>query len=253
MEQFTDYYAVLGVDANAPGEVIKKAFKHLALQYHPDIYKGEDAQVRMREILLAYQTLSDPDRRRSYDLSRLRHVPGSRVAAENSADSSVAARHDHQQFYVFPALADDAPAQIDLGEVTYLLSAREVRRLKEEGMLRGAKAPSMTGAYYCHRCHHHWQAASLPKFCPNCQARDWREYLLMRCQHCHAVFESEQIRDEVGALQYGDGSLCPPYELFPLCPACHKAEWCPAEEARLWNVRDRAARKAKWRRRFGLE
>ncbi len=51
MKQVTDYYAVLGVDANAPTEVIKKAFKHLALQYHPDIYKGEDAQERMREIL----------------------------------------------------------------------------------------------------------------------------------------------------------------------------------------------------------
>ena len=48
MKQVTDYYAVLGVDAHAPTEVIKKAFKHLALQYHPDIYKGEDAQERMR-------------------------------------------------------------------------------------------------------------------------------------------------------------------------------------------------------------
>jgi hypothetical protein len=77
--------------------------------------------------------------------------------------------------------------------------------------------------------------------------------LLLRCQHCHAIFESEQIRDEVGSLQYGDGALCPPYELFPLCPYCGKAEWCPAEETRLWNVRDKAARMAKWRRRFGLE
>jgi hypothetical protein len=166
---------------------------------------------------------------------------------------SPAARHDRQRSYAFPAFNDGAPAQIDLGEITYLLSPSEVRRLKELGMLRGAKAPSRAGTYYCHRCHHHWQAASLPAFCPNCQARDWREYLLLRCQHCHAVFASEQIRYEVGSLQYGDGALCPPYELFPLCPYCGKAEWCPAEEARLWNVRDRAARRAKWRRRFGLE
>jgi len=253
MEQFTDYYSVLGVDANAPADVIKKEFKHLAHQYHPDVYKGEDAEKRMREILLAYQTLIDPERRRSYDLSRAEHVPGSFVPAENITDVSPAARHDRQRYYAFPILNDGAPAQIDLGEITYLLSPREVRRLKEQGMLRGAKAPSMTGTYYCHRCHHHWQAASLPAFCPDCQARDWREYLLLRCQYCHAVFESEQIRYEVGSLQYGDGALCPPYELFPLCPYCGKAEWCPAEEARLWNVRDRAARIAKWRRRFGLE
>ncbi len=253
MKQFTDYYAVLGVDAHASTEVIKKAFKHLALQYHPDVYKGEDAEERMREILLAYQTLINPQRRRSYDLSRSEHLLGRTVPAANTSDVSPAARRDRQRSYAFPTLSDDAPAQIDLGELTYLLSPREVRRLKEQGMLRGAKAPSMAGAYYCHRCHHRWQAASLPAFCPHCQARDWREYLLLRCQHCRAVFESEQIRYEVGSLQYGDGGLCPPYELFPLCPYCGKAKWCPAEEARLWNVRDRASRIAKWRRRFGLE
>jgi hypothetical protein len=249
MEQFTDYYTLLGVDAKAANEVIKKAFKHLALRYHPDVYKGEDAEERMREILLAYQTLIDPERRRAYDLRHARHVPGGAVPRDDTTE----ARRGRQGHFAFPLLGEGAPAQIDLGEITYLLSSREVGRLKELGMLRGAKGPSMAGTHYCHRCHHHWQAASPPAFCPDCQARDWREYLLLRCQHCRAVFESEQIRYEVGALQYGDGALCPPYELFPLCPSCGKAEWCPAEEARLWNVRDRAARRAKWRRRFGLE
>ena len=253
MEQFIDYYAVLGVDANAQTEVIKKAFKHLALQYHPDVYKGEDAQEKMRGLLLAYQTLIDPERRRVYDHSHARHVPGSSVRTANTHNVTADKDHDQSTFFVFPPLNDGVPAQIDLGEITYLLSAREVLRLKEQGMLRGEKAPSMAGTWYCHRCQHHWQTGSPPTFCPHCQARDWREYLLLRCQHCHAVFESAQIRYEVGALQYGDGSLCPPYELFPLCPSCGKAQWCPAEEERLWNVRDRAARREKWRRRFGLE
>src|SRR5215472_11139911 len=104
MEPFTDYYAVLGVEANAPTEMIKKAFKHLALQYHPDIYKGEDAEERMREILLAYQTLNDPERRRSYDLSRSHHVPGSSAPTTRTTDVSPAARHHRQRPYAFPVL-----------------------------------------------------------------------------------------------------------------------------------------------------
>jgi DNA-directed RNA polymerase subunit RPC12/RpoP len=255
MEKFTDYYAVLGIDANASNEVIKKAFKHLALQYHPDIYKGADAEEKTRTILLAYQTLIDPERRRSYDLSRRAHVPGAPVAAASTTDKSSAKHDNHQHAFVFPHFSEGSPAQIDIGEITYLLSAHEVRRLIEQGMLRGAKTPSKTGIYYCHRCHHQWQtdSSSLPTACPHCKAQDWHEYLLLRCQHCHAVFESEQIRYEVGTIQYGGGKLCPPYELFPLCPSCGKAKWCPAEEERLWHVRDKAARRTKWRRRFGLE
>jgi curved DNA-binding protein CbpA len=255
MEKVTDYYAVLGVDEHASTEEIKKAFKHLALHYHPDVYKGEDAQERMREILLAYQTLSDPERRRSYDLSRTGpgRAPGRPAPAASASGEATTTPRESQRVFAFPALNDDAPAQIDLGDLTYLLSAREVRRLKEDGMLRGAKTPSAGEICYCHRCHYRWRANSPPATCPKCYARDWREYLLLRCQHCHAVFESEQIRYEIGSMRYGDGSLCPPYELFPLCPSCGKAKWCPAEEERLWNVRDRAARRAKWRRRFGLE
>src|SRR5436305_14057536 len=117
MEQFTDYYAVLGVDAHAPGEVIKKAFKHLALQYHPDVYKGDDAEARMREILLAYQTLIDPERRRNYNMSRSEHVLGRSVPTENTTDVSPAARHDRRRYYAFPVINDGTPAQIDLGEI----------------------------------------------------------------------------------------------------------------------------------------
>src|SRR5579885_231979 len=107
MEQFTDYYAVLGVDADASSEGIKKAFKHLALQYHRDVYKGEDAQERMRDILLAYRTLSDPDRRRSYDLHRSRHMPGqgNHSSTRYAADTSTATS-DRQPLYVYPVLND---------------------------------------------------------------------------------------------------------------------------------------------------
>ena len=75
------------------------------------------------------------------------------------------------------------------------------------------------------------------------RALDWADYLLLRCTHCHAVFESEQLRYEVGAYNYGDGTLCPPYELFPLCPYCGASGWCPAEDARVAVLRTKAARR----------
>src|SRR5438445_8068863 len=112
MDTFTDYYAVLGVDPNSPASEIKTAFKKLALQYHPDVYKGEDAQERMRLLLLAYQTLSDPAERKAYDARRSEYILGASVPHSNvytkkssyQEDVSPAARRDRQRHYAFPDL-----------------------------------------------------------------------------------------------------------------------------------------------------
>jgi len=74
MNNFPDYYTLLGVTIDAPPSAIKAAFKKLALQYHPDVYKGEDAQERMRNLLLAYQTLSDSVTRKAYDARLARRL-----------------------------------------------------------------------------------------------------------------------------------------------------------------------------------
>src|SRR5438874_12596803 len=114
METFNDYYRVLGVDERATADSIKAAFKKLALQYHPDIYKGEDAQERMRILLLAYQTLSDPEERRVYDARRSEHfmdgparrvrlateTPGSSQRESTTRTSSERGR-DRQRRYAF--------------------------------------------------------------------------------------------------------------------------------------------------------
>ncbi len=63
-----DYYQTLGVPRDADPEQIKKAFRKLARQTHPDANPGDsDAESRFREVAEAYEVLSDPDRRRSYD------------------------------------------------------------------------------------------------------------------------------------------------------------------------------------------
>jgi len=62
-----DYYQVLGVDRQASGEQIKKAFRRLARQYHPDVNSSPDAEARFKEINEAYEILSDNEKRAMYD------------------------------------------------------------------------------------------------------------------------------------------------------------------------------------------
>lgn len=63
-----DYYEILGVDRNATDDDIKKAFRKLALKYHPDRNKGDKAaEEKFKEINEAYQVLSDPQKRSQYD------------------------------------------------------------------------------------------------------------------------------------------------------------------------------------------
>lgn len=63
-----DYYKILGVDKNADKEKIKKAYRKLAMKYHPDQNKGDKAaEEKFKDISEAYAVLYDDDKRRQYD------------------------------------------------------------------------------------------------------------------------------------------------------------------------------------------
>jgi molecular chaperone DnaJ len=102
-----DFYIILGVQPGASVGDIKRAYRRLARKYHPDINPGDRAaEARFRRIVEAYETLSDPDRRRQYDMVGWRHEPdGPAVVEFEGFDFSVTA--DGPQASTFSELFAD--------------------------------------------------------------------------------------------------------------------------------------------------
>lgn len=73
-----DLYAILGVQGNASNDEIRKAYRKLALQWHPDKNPGnrDEAEKRFKRISHAYEVLRDPQKRREYDCARSMPVHG---------------------------------------------------------------------------------------------------------------------------------------------------------------------------------
>src|SRR5213594_4103805 len=94
---YKDYYAILGVKRDAKEEEIKKAFRKLARQYHPDVAKDKkNAEEKFKEVNEAYEVLGDPKNRKLYDDlgadwkhgPRAQPPPGREGRASRSSDGS---------------------------------------------------------------------------------------------------------------------------------------------------------------------
>jgi molecular chaperone DnaJ len=76
-----DYYAILGVPRNANGDQIKKAYRKLARELHPDLNPSPEAQEQFKEVTAAYEVLSDPQKREIVDLGGDPLAPGGGAGA----------------------------------------------------------------------------------------------------------------------------------------------------------------------------
>ncbi|MDP2719389.1 MAG: J domain-containing protein [Dehalococcoidia bacterium] len=70
MNSQVDYYNILQVSPKADADVIQAAYRRLASRYHPDKNPSPEAGEKMMQLNAAYAVLSDPDKRRAYDMAR---------------------------------------------------------------------------------------------------------------------------------------------------------------------------------------
>ena len=78
------FYDILGVSTDAPEEVLKKNYRKLALKFHPD--KNPDGGEKFKDISMAYNTLSDPEKRKLYDLKGEKGLSISKQALRSSCE-----------------------------------------------------------------------------------------------------------------------------------------------------------------------
>ena len=85
-----DYYEILGVDRSATGPELKKAFKRLAIKYHPDKNPGnKEAEDKFKEAAEAYEVLSDQQKRTAYDQFGHQGVEGMGAGGPNFNDFNI--------------------------------------------------------------------------------------------------------------------------------------------------------------------
>ena len=108
-----DYYEVLGVSKTATDAEIKKAYRKLAMKYHPDYNPGDkEAEEKFKEVNEANEVLSDPKKRQLYDLSLIhisarfcRTAPGGKAAAKGPVQVEAAAAAGAVQRFTHKAVS----------------------------------------------------------------------------------------------------------------------------------------------------
>jgi len=210
-----DYYEILGVDRSASQDEIKKAYRRLALKYHPDKNPGDkNAEERFKEISEAYQVLSDPEKRRQYDqMGHEAFVHGQRAGGGPAVDpfdlfSQVFGGSIFDAFFGAGARAERAPQEgadlrydleIDFEEAVFGADKEiTIPRTETCERCRGTGCEPGTSRIHCSRCGGTGQIAmtqgffSIRQRCPMCQGTG--EIIQNPCRQCHGRGEVRRTK-----------------------------------------------------------
>jgi len=200
-----DYYEVLGVDKDATEEEIKKAFRKLAFQYHPDHNKNDGAEDKFKEVNEAYQMLSDAEKRAAYD--RYGHSATESIYSRGFEGFDFGGFGD-----IFDAFFGGATSNARQSSRTGADLRFEMSISFEEaafGCERKINIPRVENCPLCHGLRA--KPGTKPGKCPNCngtgQVRRVQQSLfgqftnISTCGHCH-----------------GEGSI-----ITEVCPQCRGA------------------------------
>lgn len=198
-----DFYVVLGVKREASPAEIKRAYRRLARRYHPDINPGDrEAAARFREILSAYETLIDPERRRRYDHGHLTRPETSNSYGFTGFDFSTAGGHRTTTFgdlfeEVFTRRAE-RQAQPSRGADLHVAVS-----LSFEEAWRGAECPvTVTRQEVCAVCAGAGYRRAVETRCVSCEGtgsvRSVRGHMVFskNCPHCHGTGRLRQLACE---------------------------------------------------------
>jgi len=199
-----DYYEVLGVSRDANENDIKKAFRKLAFQYHPDHNKGSDAAEKFKEISEAYQVLSDSEKRDTYNRYGRIDVGGMEGFSGFGGLGEI-----FESFFggfsgtTFGGATSRAPQRGDNLQASLTISF-------EEAAFGCKKEIEIQRIEYCPSCHGIGsQAGKKPQKCPDCrgtgQIRKVQQSIFGRFSHVSACPRCN-----------GSGSV-----ITDPCPQCH--------------------------------
>jgi molecular chaperone DnaJ len=193
-----DYYEVLGVARTAPAEEIKRAYRQMALRYHPDRNPGDGgAEEKFKEAAEAYSILGDPEKRMTYDRFGLDGLRGEGFSGFSGFDESV-----------FGDFEDILGNLFGFGDVFGTRSRRrtsprrgrdlalELEVSLEEAASGVEKEISLSRADHCPECRGTGLAPGTRKAeCPTCKGHGQLRYqqgffaVSRTCSHCHGAGE----------------------------------------------------------------